>query len=107
MMFATRQTLAAAHSSSIEAFLRRRHSRRASRATSVPILLRNLKQSATVFAGVYTLSVPPRTGYSFIPKCRAGPDMRTKRIGGEVMWGVHALTAMAIQTWCGDCVVNL
>ena len=52
MMFATWQTFAAAQSSCMEAFLRCRHSRRASSVMSVPILLRNLKQSALVFAGV-------------------------------------------------------
>ena len=48
--FATRQTLAACHRSSIVAFRSRRHSRSASIATSRPILFRYLKQSATVLA---------------------------------------------------------
>ncbi len=47
-----RQTLAASHRSSIVAFFSRQQSRSASMATSSPILLRNLKQSATVLAGV-------------------------------------------------------
>jgi hypothetical protein len=91
-MFATRQTLAAAQSSSMDAFLRRRYSRRASSATSMPILLRNLKQSATVFAGVYTLRVPPWMRYSFTPKWSADPEIRTNRIAGEVICGAHAFT---------------
>src|SRR6202051_3617539 len=65
---ATRQTLGAAASSSIEAFFCWRHSLRASIAPSRPTLLRNLKQSATVFAGENTRRVAPEIEYSFIPK---------------------------------------
>jgi len=42
--FVTRHTLAAVQSSSMEAFFRRRDSRRHSMGTSSPSLLRNLKQ---------------------------------------------------------------
>src|SRR5580693_4475499 len=102
MTLATRQTLAAAAISSIVAFFSRKHSFSASIATSVPILLRNLKQSATVFAGVYTFSVPPRTGYSLTPKLSAAPDILISRIVGEVIFGLQAFTPMAIQTSWGD-----
>ena len=49
---ATRQTFAIWNISSIVASRFRRTSRRASRATSSPTLLRHLKQSATVLAGL-------------------------------------------------------
>ena len=52
MTLATRQTLAACQSWSIVARRFFQQSRRASRATSSPTLLRYLKQSATVFAGL-------------------------------------------------------
>ena len=54
MTLATRQTFAAARISSIVAFFVRRHSSRGSIATYMPILVRNLKQSATVFEGLKT-----------------------------------------------------
>ena len=68
MTLATRQILAAAQSSSIVAFFDRRHSFNASMETSRPILFRNLKQSATVFAGVKTRSTAPDTLCCFTPK---------------------------------------
>ena len=51
MTFATRHTFAYFQNSSIVARRCRQQSRRASSATSRPILFRYLKQSATVFAG--------------------------------------------------------
>src|SRR5882762_600944 len=105
MTLVTRQTLAAAQSSSIVAFFVRRDSRRASMATSRPILFRNLKQSATVFAGLNTRRVAPEDAYSFTPKRSVGPDMRTRRIGGEETLGAQAFCPMAIHTSCGDWVV--
>src|SRR6267378_2889395 len=68
MTLATRQILAAAQSSSIVPFFECRHSFNASMATSSPILFRNLKQSATVFAGVKTRSTAPDTLCCFTPK---------------------------------------
>lgn len=56
---ATRQASAALLRWSIERFRDRRYSRRASRATSRPILFRYLKQSATVFSR--SAQTPPRT----------------------------------------------
>ena len=52
MTLATRQIFAASQSSSIVALFSRKHSRRACIASSVPIFDRNLKQSATVLAGL-------------------------------------------------------
>ncbi len=74
-------------------------------ATSRPILFRNLKQSATVFAGLNTRRVAPEDAYSFTPKRSVGPDMRTRRIGGEETLGAQAFCPMAIHTSCGDWVV--
>src|SRR6185369_7757989 len=46
----------------------RRHSRSASIATSRPILLRYLKQSATVFAGQYSRTVTPSILWKSTPR---------------------------------------
>jgi recombinational DNA repair protein (RecF pathway) len=52
MTLETRHTFAASQSSSIVALFSRKHSRRAWIANSVPTFDQNLKQSATVFAGL-------------------------------------------------------
>lgn len=66
--FATRQTLAACHRSSAVALRFPMDSRRASSATSSPILFRYLKLSATVFATEKTRSGTPSTSWVVWPK---------------------------------------
>src|SRR5690606_10291517 len=77
----TRQTSAARQSSSIEPPCCR-NSFRASRATSSPTRLRNLKQSATVFAGPNTRTGTLSTTCSSTPNPIESGDIRTMRSGG-------------------------
>ena len=82
-----------------------RYSRSASTARSTPILFRNLKQSATVFALEVIATSTPSTTYRSTPKERAPPENRTTRIGGQSAFGFLAFTSIASQTSCGLCVV--
>src|ERR1700678_1890316 len=106
MTLATRQTFAASQSSSIVAFFSRKHSRSAWIASSVPVFDRNLKQSATVFAGLYTLISNPSTRCSTTPKVRASPETRITRMGGYSMRGDQAPGFRVIQTSKGFSVVR-
>jgi hypothetical protein len=78
-----------------------RGSLRGSMATSTPILLRNLKQSATVFAGLNTRMIVPAIRCSSTPKRSACPNMRTSRIEGEGRFGAQAFWPTAILTSWG------
>jgi hypothetical protein len=72
-------------------------SRRASMATSRPILFRYLKQSATVFAGDATRTVTLSIVRPSIPSVSAAPEKRTMRKGRPVA-GMQSLTSIATQT---------
>jgi len=63
-----RQAFAAAISSSAVALHSRHVSLRASRAISSPTLFQTLKQSTTVFAGLYTFVLTPFSMCSCMPK---------------------------------------
>src|SRR5438105_13487261 len=81
MTLAMRRAWAARYSWSIVAFFCRRQSRRASIATSRPILLRYLKQSTTVRAGSVTRTVTFWRMCSSTPAVRAGePDDVQRRV---------------------------
>ena len=75
-------------------------------ATSSPILLRYLKQSTTVFAGLYTLTETPSICFSSMPSVRALPENRTNRMAGRVTSGSRAFRSIAIHTSKGACVVS-
>ena len=78
MTLATRPIVAKCQSESTVSLPCDQPSRSASSATSRPILLRNLKQSATVLAGLKTGTFTPSIGTSSMPSVRAlpGPDWR-------------------------------
>jgi hypothetical protein len=82
IMLATRSIFAKYHNSSLVNSLAAQPSRRASSATSVPILLRYLKQSATVLATLVTRTETPSTRCSSTPSVRAAPEKRISRSGG-------------------------
>src|SRR3989442_10897890 len=106
MTFATRHTLAYFQSSSIVARRWRQKSRRASSATSRPILFRYLKQSATVFAALYTRTGTPSILCFSTPLVRAAPENLTILSGGWSTVGFHAFVSSASHTWYGACVVS-
>ena len=96
--FATRQTLAACHRSSTVALWLLMDSRRASSATSRPILFRYLKQSATVFATEKTRSGTPSTSWVAWPKSSDCFENRTIRNCGISETGRRSFSPIAIQT---------
>ncbi len=102
--FATRQTLAACHRSSAVALRLLMDSRRASSATSSPILFRYLKQSATVFATEKTRSGTPSTSWVVWPKSSVCFENRTIRSRGLSETGLRSFSPIAIQTSNGLCV---
>ena len=104
--FATRQIFAAAQIMSMVAFFCRNVSRSASRAISRPILWRNLKQSATVLAGVKTGTSIPSILYFTTPNRRVSGEKRTTRSFTLSTLGVLAFCPIAIHTSKGDCVVR-
>src|SRR6185369_2206298 len=101
---ATRQILAYFQRSSILHLRLRRHSRSASIATSRPILLRYLKQSATVFAGQYSLTVTPSILWVSTPEENAASENLITRSWGVSTRGRAAFRSSAIQTSKGLCV---
>src|ERR1051325_8353540 len=75
----------------------RRHSRSASIATSRPILLRYLKQSATVFAGQYSRTVTPSILWDSTPDEKAASENLITRSRGVSTRGRAAFRSSAIQ----------
>src|SRR6516162_1373569 len=98
---ATRCSVAYFQMSSILKSLRRRKARSASSATSRPVLLRYLKQSTTVRAGVVSRTVTPSMRRDSTPCVRAGFANRTMRTGGYLNLGRAALRSTASQTLLG------
>lgn len=108
MTFATRHTFAASHSSSMVAFRFRRHSRRASRATSSPILFRYLSKTynsspqsptvTTVPAGLnVTLTGAPQTNAGSYPVTASVTDNNYQGSASDTFVIARAAATMVLS----------